>query len=92
MHYQCITRPDSGAVQPELMALQEKGLNDTSYAYIASMAVPPAWRRRGVASALLASAERWAGKWHQNWVLLHAYQSNATGGSLHHPHSGGLQV
>ena len=64
------------------MALQEKGLNDTSFAYIASMAVPITWRRRGVASALLASAEQWAGKWHQNWVLLHSYQSNTTGGSL----------
>ena len=28
------------SVQAELLALQEKGLNDVSYAYIASMAVP----------------------------------------------------
>ena len=133
-------------MQAELDALQEKGLNDASYAYIASMAVPqvrsastsrvlteirlpgqphsismsrqahPAqssmqgrckvaritfavhpsdgmlyfvtvrclslqiWRRKGVASALLAAGERMAGKWHQNWVLLHVYQSNTIGG------------
>lgn len=68
--------------QEELAALQSKGLEESSYAYITSMAVSSGWRRRGIASALLGAAERIAGKWWQNWVLLHVYNSDAAGESL----------
>ncbi len=41
-------------------------------------------RRAGVASALLGAAERMAGKWQQNWVLLHVYGDNFPGLRLYH--------
>ncbi|KAK9806526.1 hypothetical protein WJX73_007064 [Symbiochloris irregularis] len=63
--------------QEELSALRSKGLEDQGYAYLTSIAVSTPWRRRGIASALLSAAERVAGRWHQNWVLLHAYDSDA---------------
>lgn len=41
-------------------------------------------RRGGAASALLGAAERMAGKWQQNWVLLHVYVDNFPGLRLYH--------
>ena len=41
-------------------------------------------RRAGAASALLGAAERMAGKWQQNWVLLHVYGDNFPGLRLYH--------
>ena len=43
-----------------------------------------AGRRAGAASALLGAAERMAGKWQQNWVLLHVYADNFPGLRLYH--------
>lgn len=63
------------------MALASRGLEEKGYAYLTSMAVLKSWRRRGIASALLSAAERVAGKWWQNWVLLHVYDSDAAGGA-----------
>ena len=65
--------------QEELEALSSRGLNESGYAYLTSMAVSPGWRRKGIASALLSAAERVAGKWWQNWVLLHVYDTDAAG-------------
>ena len=48
------------------------------------MAVDRAARRTGAASALLGAAERLAGKWRQNWVLLHVYADNLPGVRLYH--------
>ena len=66
-------------MQEELGALASRGLEETGYAYLTSMAVREAWRRQGIASALLSAAERVAGKWWQNWVLLHVYDTDAVG-------------
>lgn len=60
-----------------MAALEQVGAADESYAYIACMAVDPPARRSGVASALLAGAERAAGRWRQNWCLLHVHDANA---------------
>ena len=60
----------------ELAALAARGLADDSYAYVACMAVDERARRRGVAKALLAAAERAAARWRQNWVLLHVHTDN----------------
>lgn len=65
-------------------ALRARGLQDDSYAYVACMAVSRAERRRGAASALLAAAERVAGRWAQNWVLLHVYCDNFPAQRLYH--------
>ena len=51
---------------------------------MACMAVDRAARRTGAASALLGAAERLAGKWRQNWVLLHVYADNLPGVRLYH--------
>jgi ribosomal protein S18 acetylase RimI-like enzyme len=71
-------------VQEELKYLEDKGFHDDSYAYVACMAVEPEARRSGAASALLGAAERMAGKWQQNWVLLHVYTDNFPGLRLYH--------
>ncbi len=70
--------------QEEVGALRARGLQDDSYAYVACMAVARRERRRGAASALLAAAERVAGKWAQNWVLLHVYCDNFPAQRLYH--------
>ena len=70
--------------QEEVEALRARGLQDESYAYVACMAVSRAERRRGAASALLAAAERVAGRWAQNWVLLHVYCDNFPAQRLYH--------
>lgn len=71
-------------MQEEVEALRARGLQDESYAYVACMAVSRAERRRGAASALLAAAERVAGRWAQNWVLLHVYCDNFPAQRLYH--------
>lgn len=71
------------AEKEEMMALASRGLEEKGYAYLTSMAVLKSWRRRGIASALLSAAERVAGKWWQNWVLLHVYDSDAAGNALY---------
>jgi len=76
-------RRGAGA-QEEVGALRARGLQDDSYAYVACMAVARRERRRGAASALLAAAERVAGKWAQNWVLLHVYCNNFPAQRLYH--------
>lgn len=58
-------------------------LFDESYAYVACMAVDERCRRSGAASALLAAAERAAGRWRQNWVLLHVHERNAAARALY---------
>ncbi|EIE24293.1 acyl-CoA N-acyltransferase [Coccomyxa subellipsoidea C-169] len=68
----------------ELNCLAEKGFAEESYAYVACMAVDRNARRGGAASALLGAAERMAGKWQQNWVLLHVYGDNFPGIRLYH--------
>ncbi|BDA46003.1 hypothetical protein COCOBI_08-0950 [Coccomyxa sp. Obi] len=68
----------------ELKCLADKGFLEESYAYVACMAVDRSARRGGVASALLGAAERMAGKWQQNWVLLHVYCDNFPGLRLYH--------
>ena len=65
-------------------ALRARGLQDESYAYLACMAVARSERRRGAASALLAAAERLAGKWAQNWVLLHVHCDNFPAQRVYH--------
>ena len=66
-----------------IAALGGLGVGDEAYAYIACMAVDPPARRRGVASALLAAAERAAGAWRQNWCLLHVHDANEAGVGLY---------
>ncbi len=56
---------------------------DDTYAYVACMAVDPAARRAGVATALLAAAERAAGRWRQNWCLLHVHDANEAAVALY---------
>jgi ribosomal protein S18 acetylase RimI-like enzyme len=70
--------------QEELRSLAAKGFREESYAYVACMAVERGARRGGAASALLGAAERLAGKWRQNWVLLHVYADNFPGLRLYH--------
>lgn len=72
------------ALQDELKYLEDRGFQEESYAYVACMAVDPEARRSGAASALLGAAERMAGKWQQNWVLLHVYTDNFPGLRLYH--------
>ena len=64
--------------------LQENGFEEDSYAYVACMAVDRDSRRTGAATALLGAAERMAGKWQQNFVLLHTYADNFPGLRLYH--------
>ena len=64
--------------------LQENGFEEESYAYVACMAVDRDARRTGAATALLGAAERMAGKWQQNFVLLHTYADNFPGLRLYH--------
>ena len=64
--------------------LQENGFEEDSYAYVACMAVDRESRRTGAATALLGAAERMAGKWQQNFVLLHTYADNFPGLRLYH--------
>lgn len=71
-------------MQEELRILQEKGFEEESYAYVACMAVSRNARRSGAATALLGAAERMAGKWRQNFVLLHTYADNFPGLRLYH--------
>ena len=59
--------------------LREKGFEEESYAYLACMAVARDARRSGAATALLGAAERMAGKWQQNFVLLHTFADNFPG-------------
>lgn len=66
-----------------MAALAGLGVGDESYAYIACMAVAPAARRAGAATALLAAAERAAGTWRQNWCLLHVHDANGPGVALY---------
>ncbi|CAK0750157.1 hypothetical protein CVIRNUC_001968 [Coccomyxa viridis] len=68
----------------ELRVLQENGFEEDSYAYVACMAVDREARRTGAATALLGAAERMAGKWQQNFVLLHTYADNFPGLRLYH--------
>ena len=56
---------------------------DESYAYVACMAVDERCRRSGAASALLRAAERAAGRWRQNWVLLHVHEKNSGARALY---------
>jgi ribosomal protein S18 acetylase RimI-like enzyme len=60
------------------------------YAYLSSMAVSPALRRRGAASALLAAAEQQAAAWGQEWLVLHVYASTRGAVQLYTAH--GLTV
>ncbi len=71
-------------VQEELKVLREKGFEEESYAYLACMAVARDARRSGAATALLGAAERMAGKWQQNFVLLHTFADNFPGLRLYH--------
>ncbi|CAD7698315.1 unnamed protein product [Ostreobium quekettii] len=48
----------------------------TSYAYVSSMAVQPADRRRGLGSALLSAAEAVAEGWGEGPLALHVYSDN----------------
>ena len=81
-------RGGSGApsccMQEELKVLREKGFEEDSYAYLACMAVARDARRSGAATALLGAAERMAGKWQQNFVLLHTFADNFPGLRLYH--------
>jgi ribosomal protein S18 acetylase RimI-like enzyme len=68
---------------PSPLAAESTGGFDESYAYVACMAVDERCRRSGAASALLAAAERAAGRWRQNWVLLHVHERNAGARALY---------
>ena len=46
------------------------------YPYLSCMAVLPAWRRKRVASALIAEAEREAERWGFRYIALHVYAKN----------------
>lgn len=72
------------SVQEELKVLRERGFKEDSYAYLACMAVARDARRSGAATALLGAAERMAGKWQQNFVLLHTFADNFPGLRLYH--------
>lgn len=68
----------------ELDALRQQGLEqELVYSYVACMTVRARDRRKGVATALLKAAEMQAGKWNQNYVLLHVYADNPTGVALY---------
>jgi len=68
----------------ELEALRKQGLEqELVYSYVACMTVRARDRRKGVASALLRAAEIQAGKWNQNYVLLHVYADNKVGVALY---------
>lgn len=72
-----------GVVEVALLGEKEKEImqslepDTAAFAYVASMAVAPAVRRRGAASALLAATERVAALWGERQSLLHVYQDNA---------------
>ena len=51
--------------------------------YLSNMAVAPSWRRRGLATALLAAAERLARAWGETQVYLHVDEVNANGRKLY---------
>lgn len=68
----------------ELEALRKQGLEqEMVYSYVGGMGVRARDRRKGIASALLKAAEIQAGKWNQNYVLLHVYANNKDGMSLY---------
>ena len=67
----------------ERSVLQRLPEGAASYAYIASMAVDPAWQRQGVARALLRAAEAAAGVWREPQALLHVYADNLPAISLY---------
>ena len=75
--------PLSDSSSSSCSSLTELGGFDESYAYVACMAVDERCRRSGAASALLAAAERAAGRWRQNWVLLHVHERNAGARALY---------
>ncbi|KAK9806915.1 hypothetical protein WJX72_007351 [[Myrmecia] bisecta] len=71
-----------------LRAMRAAGEEIESYAYVACMAVSDAARRQGIASALLAGAERLvADRWVQGRVLLHVYCDNRPAVELYHRNS-----
>jgi GNAT superfamily N-acetyltransferase len=51
--------------------------------YLSNMAVAPSWRRRGLATALLAAAERLARAWGENSIWLHVDEVNSSGRKLY---------
>lgn len=67
----------------EQAVLRRLPAGESSFAYIASMAVDPAWHRQGVARALLRSAEAAAGAWREPQALLHVYADNLPAISLY---------
>ena len=83
-HMQQLSHALAWSMQEELRVLQENGFEEDSYAYVACMAVDRDSRRTGAATALLGAAERMAGKWQQNFVLLHTYADNFPGLRLYH--------
>ena len=83
-HMQQLSHALAWSMQEELRVLQENGFEEDSYAYVACMAVDRESRRTGAATALLGAAERMAGKWQQNFVLLHTYADNFPGLRLYH--------
>ncbi|GLC77767.1 hypothetical protein PLESTB_000957700 [Pleodorina starrii] len=59
------------------------GGDDDCYAYVSSMCVRTASRRRGVAQALMAAAEAQAQLWRQRRLALHVYKDNAAAVELY---------
>ena len=62
----------------EKEVLQSLEPGTQGFIYVASMAVDPAQRRRGAATALLAAAEAVALAWDEGQATLHVYQDNAS--------------
>uniref|UniRef100_A0A1D2A258 N-acetyltransferase domain-containing protein n=1 Tax=Auxenochlorella protothecoides TaxID=3075 RepID=A0A1D2A258_AUXPR len=75
-----------GVVEVSRARLQElQRSKDRAFfqAYISSMAVEDAWRRRGGATALLEAAEGVAREWGQAEAALHVYADNGAGIALY---------
>ncbi|KAJ9513817.1 hypothetical protein QJQ45_020893 [Haematococcus lacustris] len=79
-----------GTVEVTLMqdreVLRSLGPGAFEYAYISSMAVAPAVRRRGLAQALLLAAQQQALLWSQHHLLLHVYDDNLPAVKLYLKH------
>lgn len=90
-HHLCLVAVDTQEANNSLAGTVELGVRYSdawaqkgkSFVYLSNLAVHPSYRRRGIASSLLAECEKTASQWGFQDIYLHVLENNHTARQLY---------